>query len=127
MSQFFCRLGFIAFICLSPFAYSQSDACKDYKEADGKLNEVYQAVVSKYKADAAFLKKLKTAQKAWLAYRDAQLEALYPAVNKQAEYGSVYTACSCIERTELVQERVAVLKKWLEPKAEGDVCSGSRK
>ncbi|RZA24971.1 MAG: DUF1311 domain-containing protein [Proteobacteria bacterium] len=122
-----CRLSFLVFVCLSSSAYSQSDACKDYKEADGKLNEVYQAVVSKYKGESAFLSKLKTAQKAWLAYRDAQLEALYPAVNKQAEYGSVYTACSCIERTEIVQERIAILKKWLEPKTEGDVCSGSRK
>jgi uncharacterized protein YecT (DUF1311 family) len=36
------------------------------------------------------LAKIKSVQKAWLVYRDAYIAAMYPAKNKQAEYGSVY-------------------------------------
>jgi uncharacterized protein YecT (DUF1311 family) len=33
---------------------------------------------------------LRTAQRAWLAFRDAHLQELYPAKDKQGEYGSMY-------------------------------------
>jgi uncharacterized protein YecT (DUF1311 family) len=34
--------------------------------------------------------KLKQAQRAWIAFRDAHLEARFPKADKQAEYGSAY-------------------------------------
>jgi uncharacterized protein YecT (DUF1311 family) len=68
-------------------------ADNEYASADKKLNEVYQQVLKQYATDSAFIAKLKVAQRAWLAFRDAELQALYPAENKPAEYGSAWPMC----------------------------------
>lgn len=102
-----------------------TEACDEYKKADDRLNAIYQQVLEQNKADAAFIAKLKKAQRAWLAFRDAELEAIYPATDKQTEYGSVYPMCNCMELTTLVNQRIEQLSGWLSAK-EGDVCSGSR-
>ncbi len=46
---------------------------KELKKADAKLNRVYQLAEKKLQPDDAAL--LRKAQRAWLAYRDAQCEA----------------------------------------------------
>ena len=73
------------------------------------------------------MQKLKAAQKAWLAFRDAQLQAMYPAADKQAEYGSVYPTCRCAVLKELTEQRTRELKVWLDGIPEGEVCRGSVK
>src|SRR5262245_38900656 len=42
---------------------------------------------------------LDKAQEAWVVYRDAQLAAMWPSPNKQAEYGTVYPMCVSKIRT----------------------------
>jgi uncharacterized protein YecT (DUF1311 family) len=102
-------------------------ACGQFHKADVTLNETYSKVLKEYANDQQFIAKLKTAQKAWLAFRDAELEALYPKDNKQAEYGTVYPMCHCSELQFLTEERTKQLKRWLEGTLEGDVCAGSVK
>jgi uncharacterized protein YecT (DUF1311 family) len=34
--------------------------------------------------------KIKAAERAWITYRDAYMDATYPAKDKQAEYGPIY-------------------------------------
>jgi uncharacterized protein YecT (DUF1311 family) len=46
---------------------------KELKKADAELNTVYRLALKKLEADDAAL--LRKAQRAWLAYRDAQCEA----------------------------------------------------
>ncbi len=99
-------------------------ACEKFKKADSKLNAVYTQVLEKHKDDAAFLSKFKKAQRAWLAFRDAHLEAIYPAKDKN-EYGSVFGMCNCMELTALTDERTDDLSRWLNTE-EGDVCAGTR-
>jgi len=65
-------------------------ACGQFHKADVALNETYSKILKQYAKDQQFIAKLKTAQQAWLVFRDAELEALYPKDNKQAEYGTVY-------------------------------------
>lgn len=101
------------------------DACAEYQKADEKLNATYQQVLEQHKGDAAFVAKFKKAQRAWLIFRDAELAAIYPATNKQAEYGSVYPMCNCMEQAALVNQRIEQLSGWLSAE-EGDVCRGSR-
>ena len=67
-------------------------------------------------------------QKAWEAYRDAQLAALYPELPAEkisAEYGSVFPMCYAALRTKLTEGRIRDLKALTSP-GEGDVCSGYR-
>jgi uncharacterized protein YecT (DUF1311 family) len=120
----------VVFSC-SSLAQTQSesnqDACATFKQADALLNKSYNQVLSEYKKNGPFIRKLKIAQRAWIAYRDAQLEALYPAPNKRAEYGSVYPMCRCSALVTLTTQRAEELKKWIDGAEEGDVCSGSIK
>src|SRR5882762_1899922 len=51
--------------------------CNQYEKADAELNRVYQQLINANENDQRFVDKLKTAQRAWIAFRDAQLEAIY--------------------------------------------------
>jgi uncharacterized protein YecT (DUF1311 family) len=100
-------------------------ACDQFHKADVALNETYSKILKEYAKDQQFIAKLKTAQRAWLAFRDAELEALYPKDNKQAEYGTVYPMCHCSELQFLTEARTKELQRWIEGTIEGDVCAGS--
>lgn len=120
-----------ALLLMSPGGYAQTQAdvqaraCKEYQEADSELNTVYKKVLSEYKSDKEFLQKLKKAQQAWIAYRDAHIESRYPAADKQAEYGTMYVTCLCEIQKELTVQRTDMLKLWLDGVKEGETCSGS--
>jgi uncharacterized protein YecT (DUF1311 family) len=102
-------------------------ACDAYKSADVELNGVYQRVLSEYKGDALFDRKMKAAQHAWIAYRDAHLESLYPAEDPRLAYGSVYPMCRCMVLMEVTKKRTEILRRWVAGEKEGDVCVGSVK
>jgi uncharacterized protein YecT (DUF1311 family) len=64
-------------------------------------------------------------QKAWEAYRDAQLQAIYPlTINDIAEYGSAYPMCLATLKKRLTEGRIQDLKGLTT--SEGDVCHGYR-
>lgn len=63
-------------------------------------------------------------QKAWEAYRDAQLAALYPP-GDTSNYGSVYPMCLAILKKSLTEGRIRDLKA-ITTSGEGDVCYGYR-
>ena len=112
-------------------AKTQADLreCADHQAeaADKRLNDVYQLIVREYSTDPAFIAKLKSAQQAWLSFRDAELQAVYPRENKLASYGSVWPMCNLQERTRLTEERTKELQRWMKGTPEGDVCAGSIK
>jgi len=122
-------LFLISFAPLAAFAQTQAEmdreACGKYQKADAELNRVYQQVISDYKTQRLFVEKLRSAQRAWVTYRDAQVEALYPAPDPQLAYGDVHRMCRCQALTELTIERTEVLREWVMGVEEGDVCSGS--
>lgn len=96
--------------------------CNEYKKADTELNRVYQQVLAANKDDAARTEKLKVAQRAWIAFRDAQMEAFYPTTeDPRLTYGSVYQMCYCQAEQGLTEDRTKQLKRMLSSK-EGDVC-----
>ncbi len=110
-------------------AQSQADmnsaACGRYGRADDELNRVYQQILREYAEDADFVAKLKEAQRAWVAYRDAHVESVFPGEDKRATYGSVFPMCHCHEMEGLTRERTRVLRRWLTGLPEGDVCAGT--
>jgi uncharacterized protein YecT (DUF1311 family) len=56
-------------------AQSEMNHCADLdaRQADADLNRVYGELLSKLKNDANAIKKLRAAQRAWLAFKDAHL------------------------------------------------------
>lgn len=94
------------------------------KDADEELNRVYQTIRNKYAKNPGFLRKLKSAQLAWIKFRDAEMDALFP-VEDPRYYGSAKPMCQADWLRKITQQRITELKRWLEPVEEGDVCSGS--
>lgn len=100
-------------------------AASQLTAADDEMDRLYRAILDQYKDDQGFLSKLQAAQQAWLAFRNAELEARFPAPDKQSEYGSVYPMCSSLFLVRRTRERIAQLREWLDGVEEGEVCAGS--
>jgi uncharacterized protein YecT (DUF1311 family) len=100
-------------------------ACNDYKQADREMNQAYQAIVRDYRKDRGFVAALRKAQLAWIRYRDAHLNSIFPG--DRSQYGSINTMCRCNDLAELTKERTQVLNRWVAGIEEGDVCAGSVK
>lgn len=92
--------------------------------ADQKLNQTYQAVLKKYADKTLFIDRLRKAQRAWVTFRDAQLEMKYPPGEAA---GSVEPMCVSLYKAELTEQRSNELRQWLTGMEEGDVCCGSIK
>lgn len=128
------KIALFALLAVTPaplFAQTQAqmnqEARSEYQKADAELNQVYARIQKEYAKEAEFLRKLRAAQRAWVTFRDAHVEALFPAANKQREYGTVYPLCRLQVLTELTKERTAQLNTWIKGVGEGDTCGGSRR
>lgn len=103
---------------------SEATACagQALAKADAEMNLVYQQILKKHAARGNFIKRLKAAQEAWLKFRDAHVDSLFPDRDEgELQTGTVYPMCKAMEMTRLTIERTNTLKKILNPK-EGDVC-----
>jgi uncharacterized protein YecT (DUF1311 family) len=99
-----------------------------FEKADAELNRVYAEIRKVYANDPEFLRKLRDAQRIWLQFRDAEMEALFPPRSDEpGYYGSVHPMCLAEYRAKLTTERVVALKAWLVGTEEGNVCAGSIK
>ncbi len=125
------RLTMLAGVLLFPavahaqraqFELNQNAAAR-LKTVEATLETVYKQVETKYRVDSVSLRKLRVAQAAWVAFRDAQMEATFPAVDAQRAYGSGYPMCVATLREALTRQRIAQLRQALHP-AEGEVCAG---
>jgi uncharacterized protein YecT (DUF1311 family) len=97
-----------------------SCAGKNLEDEDLELKKVYQQVLKKYASDATLVSKLKASQRAWIAFRDAEMDARFPNPNG---YGSVFPMCDADIKADLTKERTKQLRVWLEGIEEGDVCT----
>jgi uncharacterized protein YecT (DUF1311 family) len=71
-------------------------AATDYRAADAELNQTYDKIVKRLGADEATKKRLKEAQRAWIAFRDAECDfatsgsrdgSIYPMIQAQCLEG----------------------------------------
>ena len=99
---------------------SEMNACanEDAARVDAELNDVYRKLLSKAASEPEAVAKIKAAERAWIAYRDAYMDAMYPAKDKQAEYGSIYPMEAALLRAKLTQQQVAALKELLKQYSE---------
>ncbi|MDR3734293.1 MAG: lysozyme inhibitor LprI family protein [Acidobacteriaceae bacterium] len=96
-------------------------AAEDTKRSDQELNRVYQQLLAKVKTDVLATNKIKMAERAWVAYRDAEIDAMWPLGNAM-EYGSVNPMCVYMYRKDLIDARIKQLKFMLSSES-GDVCA----
>jgi uncharacterized protein YecT (DUF1311 family) len=86
-----------------------ADPLTMYKNADWKLNEVYQQLLAMKKTNKVFIKNLKNAERLWIKYRDAQLTEKYPQV-KPASDKSMFTKPQLTYLTILTEDRIKELQ-----------------
>lgn len=107
---------FYLFSVVSLFAQTQADinyeALQEYKTADAKLNEAYKNLLDVKKSDVVFIKNLKTAQRLWIQYRDAQLAIKYPPQKEEHYYKSVLPMLQASFLTELTYQRIGELETY---------------
>lgn len=100
---------------------SAMNACasEEVKRVDEELNRVYKQLLSKVRGNPVAAAKIRAAQRAWVAYRDAYIEAMYPAKDKAAEYGSMFPMEVNLVTAKLTRQQIAALRDILrenEPK-----------
>lgn len=90
-------------------------AADDYATSDKKLNDLWKKLMDKFKADKTATAKLKTAQKAWTAFRDAEVEAQFACDDKSGNcWGSMEGMLRSGVLKELTDARTTRLQKYID-------------
>jgi uncharacterized protein YecT (DUF1311 family) len=94
---------------------SELNACAagELDRADAELNRVYHQLLKTVEGDKLATTKIKWAEQTWIVYRDAYLEAMYPAEDKQANYGSIYPMEHAELMAKLTRQQTSALKELL--------------
>jgi len=100
------------------------DAATIFKEADKKLNSLYQKILKDYADDPVFIASFKKAQRCWITFRDAQLKMKYPD-REPGYYGSIQPMLETMYLTELTKDRIKALQPWIDGVQEGDLSGGT--
>ena len=90
-------------------------ATKAYEASDAELNHLYKQIGSRLKDDAESKKHFVTAQRAWIAYRDA--ECAFQGADKGSSSAMVYGYCLA----SLTADRVKDFKAYLSCGDTGDL------
>jgi len=100
------------------------EANNRYKQAEIELNKTYQKILKMYASDTTFIARLRTSERIWIKFRDAELLVKYPP-REAYYYGSIQPMCEANYLEQLTRERIKTLRVWIEGIEEGDVCAGS--
>lgn len=87
----------------------------EFSKADNDLNQAYQALIRKKADDKLFISKLRLAQKAWLVFRDAELEARFACAENDIKicWGSTYPMLFLSSKAALTRDRNIQLQQML--------------
>jgi len=94
-------------------------ADQDLRAAQTELRVVYQQVLA-LSAHTKSAARVVRAQNAWVAYRDAEMQVLYPA-ETLGQRGTVDSMCQEQTLENMTRDRINALKAILHP-VEGNVC-----
>jgi len=100
-------------------------ACTKTEVERKKLDDGLKELLRRAQKDTDLASRIKKSQQAWVAFKDAQLGALYGTANPLADYGSVWPMCACAAEEELIKERLAQVQRMLS-RVEGDLCGWTR-
>lgn len=126
------RLSVFAFVFIGGLAVAQDRAdcskamtqlemnecaAEDFMLADKELNRVYNAILVKESEDKGFIAKLRAAPRAWIAFRDAQLEAAFYCKEGgggwQPCFGSMAPMNHSYLKAKMTRERIDQLKHMM--------------
>jgi len=90
-------------------------AYESYQKADQELNVIYQKLKKMHQDDNLYLKFLTHSQRAWIKFRDAEIEMIFSCKeqDKRRCWGSMYPLLRYNEMETLTNERIKKLKRYL--------------
>jgi len=109
--------AFAADDCANAGDQATMNQCADkaYRVSDARLNDLYRQIRTRLKDDKDTTRMLVSAQKAWIAYRDAECNFASSGVAQGSMYPMILAGCL----DGLTQNRVASFKAYLDCE-EGD-------
>jgi uncharacterized protein YecT (DUF1311 family) len=92
-------------------AQVEMNACASQEAArvDAELNAIYRKLLAITAAQPEAVARIRAAERAWIAYRNAFVLGMYPASNKLAEYGSMYPMEADLLRARLTRRQIDAL------------------
>jgi uncharacterized protein YecT (DUF1311 family) len=85
-------------------------ASDEARLADTELNSVFQALLSAARSQQRAVENIRNAERSWIVYRDAYVDAVYPASNKQEAYGSSFAMEVDLLRARLSYRQIDAIK-----------------
>jgi uncharacterized protein YecT (DUF1311 family) len=102
-------------------AEMNEQAGAEFAQADAELNRVYRALLAEFKNHPPDAERFRRAQRAWVAFRDAHRDALFPQADPAP--GSIRPVCIAAEMRELTVARTRQLEAVLKDLREDSLCS----
>jgi uncharacterized protein YecT (DUF1311 family) len=88
-------------------------ASKEAGRAESTRSALYGKLLASASGQPDAVTQIKSSEKAWIAYRDAYLDAMYPAEDKRAEYGSMFPMEADLLLAKLTRQHIADLRQLL--------------
>ena len=91
-------------------------AYEDFEKADKALNQTYKALIKKSGDDKTYIKKLRESQRAWIKFRDAELDAMFSCEDENIRicWGSMIGMLYPAAKQELTEERTKRLQHYID-------------
>ncbi len=108
--------GYATYKCDPAGNQTEMNICaeEEFEKADAELNKVYDALLQKEKKDALFTRKLRESQRAWIRFRDAELEATFACEGSPFVcWGSMYPLSYNSYKAKMTKDRTERLRKYL--------------
>ncbi|MBX6317064.1 lysozyme inhibitor LprI family protein [Pigmentiphaga sp.] len=104
--------------CSNQASQAGMNACAEQalKQSDAELNKTYRAILARLKDDKPLAQRLVSAQRAWIAYRDAECQFS----SSLAEGGSSYSMVRAMCLAQQTRARTEALQAYLNCQ-EGDL------
>jgi len=116
--------GVFALECDSSGNQLEINQCahEEFEHADAQLNQIWQALMDRFKKEKTHVKQLRAAQRAWIKFRDAEVEAMFPCddVNIRLCWGSMYPMRYSLAMKRLTEARIASLQQHIGSSEPGD-------
>ena len=91
---------------------SAMDVCanEEAQRAGGQLDNTYQQLLTLAKKDPMAIAKIKKAEAIWISYRQAYIDAMYPATDKQG-YGTAFPMEVDLLEADLTRQQTKALQE----------------
>lgn len=85
-----------------------------------ELQHLYRKLLSEAGSQQGAAGKIEAMERAWLAYRDAYIEAMYPEQDKLAAYGSIYPMEADLLSAKLTAQHTSAIRDLLRQYGENE-------